>query len=491
MTTEQAGWWTLAVLAVDFLIRVGLSARVILRRRSIGTTFAWLLLILPFPFVGAVTYLLFGELRLGEKATRRNEVIHGPYQRRLNELLQRFQVDWTERGVECEPMARLTEAAAGQPALPGNHLQLIAGAEKVFESLLAEIEAARTTCHLAFYIWADGGLADRVAEALLRASARGVTCRVLVDAVGSLQFLRGPRARALREGGVEVRVALPVNLVRALFVRFDLRMHRKIVVIDNDVAYTGSCNMVDPRYFKKGAGVGEWIDAMVRMRGPAVEGLALTFFEDWELSAPAFDAEIAASLPLVPDHEPPGETGDAIVQVAPSGPLVRPETIEAVILGAVYAARSELTLVTPYFVPGEALRVALASAALRGVDVTLIVPAKVDSRLVALANPPILAELVEFGVKVMLFQGGLLHTKAVQVDGEFSLFGSLNLDPRSFRLNFEITLAVYDRAFASDLNALLATYLSDSRPMRLEEWTGRSLPWRFATSVARLMSPLL
>lgn len=491
MTTEQAGWWTLAVIALDYLIRIGLSARVILRRRSVGTTFAWLLLILPFPFVGALGYLLFGELRLGDKATRRALILHGPYQRRLDDLLGRFRVDWSGQGIECEPMARLTEAAAGQPPLPGNLLKLIAGADVVFQSLRKEIDAARTTCHLAFYIWADGGEADEVASALIRASARGVTCRILVDAVGSRSFLRGPRARALREAGVEVRVALPVNLFRALFVRFDLRMHRKIVVIDNDLAYTGSCNMVDPRYFKQGAGVGEWVDAMVQVQGPAVEGLALTFFEDWELANPRFDVQNAEVARLVPDHEPPEEIGQAVTQVAPSGPLVRPETIEAVILAAIYAARSEITLVTPYFLPGEAFRVALASAALRGVAVTLIVPAKVDSKLIGLANPPILADLIEFGVRVMLFEGGLLHTKAVQVDGEFSLFGSLNLDPRSFRLNFEITLAVYDRAFANDLNALLATYLTGSRPMRLEEWTGRSLPWRFATSVARLMSPLL
>ena len=235
-----------------------------------------------------------------------------------------------------------------------------------------------------------------------------------------------------------------------LFVRFDLRLHRKIVVIDGEVAYTGSLNLVDPRYFKQGAHVGQWVDAMVRLRGPAVEALAITFLEDWELET----GEGVDRLRETGDVHPLASRGRAVVQVVPSGPVVREESIQAVLLGAIYAARRELVMTTPYFVPDESLVMALITAALRGVEVTLVLPARVDSRLARLASQPHKGELLEAGVRIAEFQGGLMHTKSVTVDGELSLFGSLNLDPRSLILNFEITLSVYDRAFTASLRAL-------------------------------------
>ena len=477
----------LAVLVADLLIRVGLSVRVIMRRRPVGVSLAWLTIILIFPFAGAAIYLLFGELRLGRRRAVYAARIHGPYQRWLGDLRGRSHVDWSIVGTECEPQARLSEVAGGIPALAGNELHLLDDAEAVFDALLADIAAARRTVHMEFYIWYVGGRADEVAEALLRARARGVTCRVLVDAVGSHEFLRSGLARRLREAGVAVRAALPVSPLRMLFVRFDLRLHRKIVVIDGEVAYTGSLNLVDPRYFKQGAHVGQWVDAMVRLRGPAVEALAITFLEDWELET----GEGVDRLRETGDVHPLASRGQAVVQVVPSGPVVREESIQAVLLGAIYAARRELVMTTPYFVPDESLVMALVTAALRGVDVTIVLPARVDSRLARLASQPHKGELLEAGVRIAEFQGGLMHTKSVTVDGELSLFGSLNLDPRSLILNFEITLSVYDRAFTASLRALQRSYVERSTPMDLVGWRERSFARRFAENAARLLSPLL
>ncbi|MCA1685787.1 MAG: phospholipase D-like domain-containing protein, partial [Planctomycetia bacterium] len=245
--TENPSWAALAVVVTDFLIRVAFSVRVIMRRRSVGVSLAWLTIILIFPFAGAVIYLLIGELRLGKRRAESAARVHATYHRWLSDLRSRSRVDWSAVGVESEPLARLTEAAGGIPALPGNGWQLLDSAEGVFRALIADIDRARSTCHLEFYIWADGGSADEVAEALLRAAARGVACRVLVDAVGSHVFLRGETPWRLRQGGVAVVAAMPVNLLRMVFVRFDLRLHRKIVVVDGEVAYTGSMNLVDPR----------------------------------------------------------------------------------------------------------------------------------------------------------------------------------------------------------------------------------------------------
>ncbi|HTN77385.1 MAG TPA: cardiolipin synthase [Pirellulaceae bacterium] len=483
----SSGWLAFGILLVDLSIRVGLSIRVIMRRRPVGVTLAWLAILLMSPFLGAFIYLLVGERLLGRKRLERVAEVSKPYRAWLTALGKRDSVDWSRVGVECEPLARVALAASGIPALPGNAWRLLDSAEQVFDSLIADIDRARHACHLEFYIWNPGGDADKVVAALLHAAQRGVVCRVLVDAVGSRDFLRSEWARQLRAGGVQLIGALPAGIFRMWFERVDLRLHRKIVVIDGRIAYTGSLNLVDPRCFKQDAGVGQWIDAMVRIEGPAVEALGVTFLGDWAVEG-AESHEAIANTSFVGSVEP---LGTAAIQVCPSGPTDREQAIQEVLLTAIYAARRELILTSPYFVPDETMLTALISAAHRGVDVTLIVPKRVDSLLVRLASTTCRGDLVDAGVRIMEFDGGLLHTKSVTVDGEFSLFGSLNLDPRSLYLNFEITLCVYDREFTSELRGLQQRYLADCETMDMRVWNARTPLRRLAANVGRLLSPLL
>jgi cardiolipin synthase len=316
---------------------------------------------------------------------------------------------------------------------------------------------------------------------------RGVRCRVLVDAIGSRAFLKSARAADLRHAGVRVEEALPSGLLHLLFRRPDLRLHRKIVVIDGRVGYTGSLNLADPVLFKRDAGVGQWVDAFARVTGPVVGALAATFREDWAVET----GEPPEEIPT--DQRPRTETdpGTAVVQVLATGPDHRVNAIEAVVLMALYAARREVILTTPYFVPSESMLFALLSAAGRGVQVTLIVPAKVDSRLVHFASRAHQTDLLRAGVRVALYQRGLLHTKSITVDDQLSLFGSLNLDPRSLRLDFEITLAVYDASFTAALRALQQSYLAESHLLDLADCLARSAVERFAEDSARLVSPIL
>jgi cardiolipin synthase len=488
----DSGWVTALVLIADWLLRIGLSLRVIMRRRPVGVSLAWISVILIAPFVGAIIYLLFGELRLGRARAKRALEIHGPYAAWLESLRHRYPLPTVETDEEAihadvPPLARMIEAGAGFPPLPGNSLELLGDTASAFRSLIADIDGAKSTCHLAFYIWAVGGLADDVADALIRAEARGVTCRLLVDAMGSAAFLKSEQAERLRRGGVELYGALRVRPWGFLFERIDLRLHRKIVVIDGRVGYTGSLNIADPRYFKQGAGVGQWVDAMVRIQGPAVEALAVTFLEDWELETSVDLRELVVTSDL---HDNPA-SGLALVQVLPSGPNSPAEVVKAVVMQALYAARHELVVTTPYFVPDEPLLIAMASAAMRGVDVNLIVPAKNDSKLVDLASRAFEGDLARAGVKIWQFNAGLLHTKSITVDGRFSLFGSVNLDPRSMALNFEITLAVFDTGFTSRLRALQRSYIEGSTAFDVSVWETR--PWhvKLAENTARLVGPLL
>ncbi len=480
-------WLTFGIFCVDLLIRTGLTLRVIMRRRPVGTTLAWVSILLASPFFGAFVYLLVGERWLGRKRVKRIQELHKPVEQWIAQLTDRDNVQWHELGVECEPLARVAQNSSGFPALPGNAWKLLSSSEEVFTSIVADIDQAQHTCHLEFYIWNPGGDVELVADALLRAAARGVICRVLVDSVGSRDFLRGEGAKKLRAGGVQVTEALPAGVFRIWFERVDLRLHRKIVVIDGAIAYTGSMNLVDPRFFKQDSGVGQWVDAMVRLEGTVVEALAVTMLADWTTEARVdADAVMQSS-----DIRPQPAVGRATVQVCPSGPNNREQAIMEVLLTAIYAARRELILTSPYFVPDETLLTAIISAAHRGVRVTLIVPKRVDSLLVRLASTTCRGDLADAGVNIMEFDGGLLHTKSVTVDGEFSLFGSLNLDPRSLYLNFEITLCIYDRDFTCALRQLQHEYLRDCEPMDMKVWHARTLPRRVAANVGRLLSPLL
>ena len=490
MFFQWINWQTLtyACVALHFLLQVGLAFRVIMRRCSVGESLAWVLLIFVFPIFGPLIYLTLGELRLGRRRRQRVEELVPPIQDWIRELAERFQIDWTVQGQEHhESLARLAGSSLGFPALPGNRIDLEGDWQAVFRRLVDDIDAAKTTCHLEFYIWQPEGIVLEVEAALIRASQRGVVCRVLVDAMGSRSFLRSRSAAKMREAGIEVLAALPGGLVRMLFVRFDLRLHRKVVAIDGRIAYTGSLNLVDPRCFKQDAAVGQWVDAMVRIEGPAVEALGITFLGDWYVES-SDDLKTLREQNGV-THQP--ERGDCPIQALPSGPAFRTEAIEQILIMAIYLARRELVLTTPYFVPSESLRMALESAARRGVEVTLIVPAKVDSLMVRYASQAFQGDLLKAGVRIATFEGGLLHTKSMTVDGQLSLFGSLNLDPRSFRLNFEISLIIYDRDFTQQLRALQQSYLDQSQWLDRDSWNARSMGVRIAENVARLAGPLL
>ncbi len=483
---ETVNWWTITVLSVDLMLRLGLATRVIMRRLPIGVSLAWIFIVVTFPFAGAVAYLLLGELRLGVYRAARAAELRAPYQTWLDQV-QVGEVDWSSRSPFAEALARMCFKTTGMPVTAGNRLELINNSADGLKALVQAINEARSTCHLEFYIWNEGGLADRVAEALMAAAGRGVVCRMLLDDVGSREFLRGNWVPRLQEAGVAVEAALRARLWRLIFVRFDLRLHRKLAIIDGRVAYTGSMNLVDARLFKRSAGVGEWVDACVRVEGPAVEPMGVTFLGDWALES----EENVDRLRTTGDVRPQTAIGSAPVQVLPSGPSDSRDAIERIVIAFIYSAQQRLILTTPYFVPDEALLEALISAAQRGVQVTLIMPEKVDSRLARLASRAIQGDLVAAGVQVLLFRGGLLHTKSVCVDGEYSLFGSLNLDPRSLHLNFEITLAVYEREFTTRLEALQTTYANQSRALNLAEWRARGIGVRLLENAARLVGPLL
>ena len=487
MQIDIISWLAIAAYILHWSLVIGLSARIIMRRRPMGVLLAWMALILSIPILGILIYLFIGESRIGEHYLRRAQAIRHHYSQWMQWLRERAAVDWSLINPQAIPLQRQTETLVGLPALQGNSVELLEDYASVFRSLIDDIEHCESSCHLEFYIWHNGGLADELLDAMLRAASRGVTCRVLVDAVGSKPFLRSTSVKRLRAAGVRVACALPVGLFTTLATRADLRNHRKLVVLDGRIAYSGSQNLVDPRFFKQDAGVGDWVDAMIRIEGPAVEAIGGTFMFDWEVVTGEGLEALRGSHDV--KHVP--ECGPVALQLLPSGPIPQPLAILQLILGMIYAARSELIITTPYFVPDESLLTALMSAAHRGVAVTLIVPAKNDSRLVDFASSAVFDDLLEAGVRIAAFEGGLLHTKSITVDGDLCLFGSVNMDIRSLWLNFEVSLIVYNRDLSTRIRALQMRYLDQSYLLDLTQRRQRSLPRRFAENAVHLMAPLL
>ncbi|MGR7920504.1 cardiolipin synthase [Zobellella denitrificans] len=476
------GW--LLFLAHTSLV-IGVTLRVIMKRRAVGVSLAWLALIYAIPILGVAAYILFGEVRLGRKRAERAKSMYRPYADWINVLVSRFPGQRFEVSDPVRPIYELVKARLNMPMLSGNGMTLLQRPEQILAAMRADIQAARSSCYLEFYIWHPGGQADEVAYALMEAARRGLDCRLLLDSVGSADFFRSRWPKRLREAGVKVVEVLPVGALRVLFERQDLRMHRKLVVIDDDVAYTGSMNLVDPSCFKQDAGVGQWVDIMLRIRGPIVPIIWSLFVWDWEM-------ETGERLLEQLEYHPISCLDNQLkLQLLPSGPFMGGDAIQQSLLTAIYQARRRLVLITPYFVPDDPLVAALCSAADRGVEVQLVLPAKNDSRMVNHACNAFFDELLQAGVEIHLYAAGLLHTKCVLVDHQFALVGTVNLDKRSLWLNFEMTLLVDDGQAMGELLRLADDYLSDARPLSWLEWRKRPLRKRVAENLFYLLSPLL
>lgn len=479
---------TVSALA-HVLILFGFGVRIVTRQTTPGAAFAWLLLIVMLPFVGALLYLLIGERRISPQREHRFETLRQALAAPDGLLPQPEggAVDWSRHPPAAAGLGRLGLHVAASPTIGGSEIELFSDSRLIFESIARDVDEARTAVSMAFYIWSQGGGADRVLEAVERAARRGVACRVLVDALGSRPWLQGRQPARLREVGVEVRAALPIGILRSFVGRIGMRLHRKLVIIDDSIAWTGSMNLVDPRFFKQGAGVGQWVDAMARLRGSAVAPLATTVLGDWMLETGTPIAELAASAGLRRvEHR-----GGVDIQVVPSGPGESGDGLLQMLLAFIAAAREELTITTPYLVPDESLLRALRGAAGRGVAVTVIIPERVDSILARHASHSCFDALLDAGVEILLYRKGLLHTKSMVADEAMSMFGTVNFDMRSVWLNYEVALFVYDDDFARELHGLQQSYAADSRRLDASEWAGRSGARRFLENAFRLLSPIL
>jgi cardiolipin synthase len=472
--------WGYAYVASEWLVRIAALVYVP-QRRPPSAARAWLLLIFFLPWPGVLLYLLIGRAYMPRRRFRIQKQIFDLV-RKLAARPPSFAAT-VARAVSPEllPALRLADRLSEFPAVGGNRFTLLPAYDAAIDAIVADIEASSRYVHLLFYIFEDDDVGRRVTDALVRAARRGIAVRVLMDAIGSRRGLArlGP---ILREAGAEVVSLMPLRLWGPNAARFDLRNHRKIVVVDGAIAYFGSQNLVSARA-NRGM-VNE--EMLVRTSGPLVRHLHAVLLGDRYLETGTLPPESDDLTPA-----PPGDTTDGLAQVVPSGPGYNEGTAEAVMIALMYGARSRVVLTSPYVVPSEPFLSAMCNTARRGVTVHLIVDAESNKPMVQLAQESYYDMMLRAGVTVNRHHGTFLHAKHMSVDDDVALIGSSNLDIRSFNLNAEVSVLIYDRAVVAALRAVQEGYFAHCDRVTLEERASLPLGRRAHENVARLTDSLL
>lgn len=470
-----------------FIVHLGLMARAILRpHREPASRIAWVVVIAVLPFGGIIAYLLLGETNIGRRRVARMRKVH-----ELLPLASQMQsipgAASAQIPLAYQHLFRIGHTVNGFDAVCGNEASILADSYASIESIVADIDAARLHVHIIFYIWLPDHSGLKVVAALRRAVARQVACRVMVDGLGSRSMIGSPHWQAMRIAGVEVATALPIGnpLLRPLLGRIDLRNHRKIVVIDDRITYCGSQNCADPEFLIK-AKYAPWVDIMLRFEGPIARQNQHLFVSDW-MGQVHEDISDLLRLPVAAPVVQPGFSA----QVIGTGPTVRYSAMPEVFETLMYAARRELFITTPYFVPDESMLAALCTCARRGVATSIIFPARNDSWIVAAASRSYYAELLAAGVKIFEFQTGLLHSKSLSMDGEICLIGSANMDRRSFELNYENNILFYDAALSAQVRQRQESYLLLSVAVTAEMVARWSIGHRLLNNTVAMLGPVL
>ncbi len=471
----ETGWIASGIAAAVFLVAVASAVHAVLQRREAGAVIAWVGLIFLLPLAGSVLYWLFGINRIRRRARALREG-HAPSPLPRPSLAVDPKLNERWRG-----LLGSGDALSPFAVSPGNRVTPLFDGDQAYAAMLEAIDGAQRGIALATYIFDTDRIGRLFAERLRAASERGVEVRVLIDGIGA-RYSRRSMLAHLRRLGVRSAAFLPVHLPRS-FAVFNLRNHRKLLVVDGKTGFTGGMN-IRQGHCRSDPGRHPIHDLHFRIDGPVVEQLQTVFAEDWafatgeQLSGPAWEASGAA-------------VGTALCRGLPDGPDEDFEVLQFTLLAALAEARERVTIITPYFLPDVGLLSALKTAALRGVQVDLMLPRRGNLRLVEWASNPLHTELVERGCRIWLTPPPFNHSKLMLVDGSWVLFGSGNWDPRSLRLNFEFNLECYDGALVRDLTAWATGLREQSQLLTLQEIRSRPLLLRLRDGAARLLTPYL
>ncbi|MGO1435869.1 MAG: cardiolipin synthase [Canibacter sp.] len=493
MIFDLSSWswpWVL-VTVIPFIIDNGIRIAALFvvprnRRPSSGT--AWLLLIFLLPVPGILFFWLIGGFKLPKSRRKKYDAVTQQIEAIASREEFTFPVPPEDRSEGLENAVKIGRALGAQPMLGGNEAHLLADYDASIRAMADAIREAKSYVHIQFYIFVLDDTTQDLFDAMRDAVARGVDVRALLDYWGSLNYSGMYRTRrALDDAGVQWSYMLPVRPWRGEYQRPDLRNHRKILVIDNKVAFMGSQNLIDSTYNKRSnirRGL-HWKDLMVRIEGPAVLGLDAVFKGDWytetdEVLPDATEVE----LPIVPG-------ANLECQIVPSGPAFATENNLQVFVALMYAASKRISITSPYFIPDGGLMHAIQGATARGVDVELFVSEIGDQPVVYHAQRSYYEELLKRGVRIYMYKPPIiLHSKHFTIDDDVAMIGSSNMDQRSFNLNMEVSLIAHGAQIVRELDEVNDYYRENSRELTLEEWLQQPLRSKLLDNLARLTSSL-
>ncbi len=468
--------WVYIGLAVIYFATIITTVVVIVsENRSPVKSLAWVTVLLSFPVLGFMFYVVFGRnITNTRMISRRNR-------RKLRRQESYRKVNLKKTGLDQSSLQQIQLARnlSGAIFYPNNLVKVYVNGQDKFDDLLRDIEGAKHYVNIQYYIFHNDKIGSQVRDALVRAAKRGVKVRLIYDHVGSFRT-KDSFFRQMKKEGI---AAYPFfKVVFPLFgTRINWRNHRKIVVIDGSIGYVGGMNVAD-RYIDGGKQFEKWRDTHLRIIGPAVGALQYSFAVDWNFMG----------QPLIEDNVTTQEIPAGIgMQLLTSGPTSKWTNLEFLFIKAIANAKKRVYIQTPYFLPTEGLLRALQTSALSGVDIRVMVPGKSDSLMLDHATRSYFVECLQAGIKIYLYQGGMLHAKTVLVDDEFVSIGSTNFDFRSFEHNFEGNMQIYSKEINQQLDEIFRNDLKESRRVNLAEWKKRPITQKAAASVVRLLSPIL
>lgn len=483
--TIDATWWLVLVFITDLAIRIA-AIIIVPRNRRPTAAMAWLLAIYFIPIIGVFLFLLIGNPRLPRKRRRKQERIN-TYIHDTSASLD-FGTLRPHAPAWFTSLVTLNRNLGAMPLAGDNAAHLIPDYQESLDAMADAIRAAERYVHVEFYILQADASTDNFFRALEEVTARGVTVRVLLDhwANRSKPFYK-QTLRRLDAMGAQWQLMLPVQPFKGKYQRPDLRNHRKLVVVDGRVAFTGSQNVTDSTYnLKKNIKRGlHWVDLMARIEGPVVASVNAVFLSDWYSET---DEVLTDEIDLFDVRSGPG---DLDCQIIPSGPGFEFENNLKLFAALLYAAQRQIIVVSPYFVPDEALLLAITTACQRGIHVELFVSEEGDQAIVYHAQRSYYEALLRAGVKIWMYRKPfILHTKSLTIDDEVAIIGSSNMDMRSFGLNMEISMLVRGEEFVREMRGVEGMYRSLSRELTLDEWEKQPLRSTVLDNLARLTSAL-
>ncbi|BBI34106.1 cardiolipin synthase [Cohnella abietis] len=469
------------------ILNILLALVVVFReRRDIGTTWAWLLVLVFIPIVGFVVYLLFAQNLTRSKLFKWKDFGKSESSRlseTQNNLLNTGQFHVTN-ATAAKNMELIHLHAFNNHAIytEDNQVELIVEGEEKFARLLQDIREAKVHIHVQYYIIKKDAIGKKLIEALTERARSGVSVKVLYDEMGS-RSLTSSFFQAFREAGGEVEAFFPSRF-RLINLRLNYRNHRKMVILDGKIGYTGGFNVGD-EYLGLNKRFGYWRDTHLRIEGTAVFALQTRFILDWNQAS---HKDIRYDHAFYPDTTSNGSIG---MQIVTSGPDTETENIKIGYIKMILSAKKSISIQTPYFIPDASLLDALRIACLSGIEVNIMVPNKPDHPFVYWATLSHIGEMLKTGANVYIYNKGFIHAKTIVVDDKISSVGTANIDVRSFKLNFEVNAFLYDEEFSSRLAQIFRKDIEDCELLTLEQYILRSNWIRIKESISRLLSPIL